>query len=85
LYEVINEYLPDLKTAVDKLGRTLFMSRVKLDQLSSTMDSDSVFALIAKIKSVYRMLGDTVAKLEEVSNVGANYVKPEGSKISNGV
>lgn len=69
LFEMISEYLPEMQAAVDKLGRTLLLSRIKIDQLAEGMDSDNVFALISKVKNTYRMLGDTVCKLEETANV----------------
>lgn len=73
LFEYINEYVPDIQNAVDKLGRLLFLSRVKIDQLAGPLDSDSVFALIAKIKGVYRQLGDSCTKLQEIANVSTDF------------
>lgn len=78
LFEYITEYLPEIQNAVDKLGRLLFLSRVKIDQLAGPLDSDSVFALIAKVKSVYRQLGDSCTKLEEIANVSTGF-EAEGS------
>lgn len=85
LFENIQEYLPDLKDAVDKLGRLLFLSRVKIDQLVSPLDSDSVFALISQVKNVYRQLGDTTSKLEEVAGASIGYEEEGGNKKENGV
>ena len=78
LFEYITEYLPEIQNAVDKLGRLLFLSRVKIDQLAGPLDSDSVFALIAKVKGVYRQLGDSCTKLEEIANVSTGF-EAEGS------
>ena len=85
LFENIQEYLPDLKDAVDKLGRLQFLSRVKIDQLVSPLDSDSVFALISQVKNVYRQLGDTTSKLEEVAGASIGYEEEGGNKKENGV
>ena len=84
LFEYIGEYLPDLELTVDKLGRILFVIRLKIDQLSSSIDSDSVFALISQIKGVYRQLGELVLKLKSIqaSSTGFNKEdslgKPDG-------
>jgi hypothetical protein len=66
MFEQINEYLPDIEEAIDKLGRILFMSRVHINKLSETSDSEGVFAFLAQLKAVYRMLGDNYIKLEEM-------------------
>lgn len=85
LFEYIGEYLPDIQNAVDKLGRLLFLSRVKIDQLATPLDSDSVFALIARIKGVYRQLGDTCTKLEEISNVSTGFEQEGATPKTPGV
>lgn len=85
LFEMIQEYIPELQAATDKLGRTLLLSRVKIDQLAGSMDSDNVFALISKIKTTYKTLGDTTCKLEEVANVSSDYTPEKSSPKANGV
>lgn len=85
LNSLIMEYLPEIQTAVDRLGRILFLSRVRIDQLASPMDSDAVFGFIAQVKGVYRTLGDAVLRLEEVSNSNTGYQKQEGSRVANKV
>jgi hypothetical protein len=66
MFDLIAEYLPDIEECIDKLGRTLFLSRVHISQLSENNDTESVFAFLANLKSVYRMLGDNVLKLQEL-------------------
>jgi len=68
LFEYISEYLPEIEQTVDRLGRILLVTRIKIDQMSESLDSDSVFALISQLKTVYRQLGDTVVKLRGYSN-----------------
>lgn len=85
LFEMVQEYIPELQQAVDKLGRTLLLSRVKIDQLAATMDSDNVFALISKIKTTYKTLGDTVCKLEETANVSSGFTPDKSGPKANGV
>jgi hypothetical protein len=66
MHELIEEYLPDIEECVDKLGRILFLSRVHISKLAENNDADSVFAFLANLKAVYRMLGDNLFKLREL-------------------
>jgi len=66
MYELIEEYLPDIEECVDKLGRVLFLSRVNISKLAENNDADGVFAFLASLKAVYRMLGDNLIKLQEM-------------------
>lgn len=66
MMEQISEYLPDIEESIDKLGRILFMSRVHINKLGDSSDSEGVFAFLAQLKAVYRMLGDNYVKLEEM-------------------
>lgn len=67
MFELINEYLPDIEEAIDKLGRTLFMARVHIGRLAEADDADQVYAFLAGLKTVYRLLGDNYLKLKEYS------------------
>lgn len=72
LFSVVSEYLPDISEAVDRLGRILFLSRVRMDQLAEKNGSESALSTIASVKAVYRNLGDNLVKLEQLlSNVSA--------------
>lgn len=84
LFEYIGEYLPEISETVDKLGRVLFISRIKLGQLSESMDPDSVFALLSQIKNVYRQLGDVVEKLKGISTAATGFDPKNNNKQSNG-
>lgn len=75
MFELIEEYLPDIEECIDKLGRILFLSRVHITQLSKNNDTDSVFSFLANLKSVYRMLGDNVIKLQELIALKPNEEK----------
>ncbi|HET8686062.1 MAG TPA: hypothetical protein VFM18_05280 [Methanosarcina sp.] len=68
MFEQISEYLPDIEEAVDKLGRIMFMSRIHINRLAESIDSDSVFSLLAQLKSVYRLLGDNMMRLRSLTN-----------------
>jgi hypothetical protein len=65
---LISEYLPDIEEAVDKLGRVLFLSRVHIDRLAQSNDADNVRAFMASLKNVYRNLGDTYIKLQQLTS-----------------
>ena len=62
----IQEYLPEIKNSVDKLGRALFLCRLKMDQLALDHTASEVFAFIGNLRNTYRMLGDTYLKLEDM-------------------
>lgn len=72
LMGLVSEYLPEIGEAVDKLGRILFLSRVRMDQLIQANGSEAAMSTIASVKAVYRSLGDNLVKLEQlVTNVSA--------------
>lgn len=77
LFEYIQEYLPEIEQTVDRLGRILFLTRTKIDQISEALDSDSVFSMISQIKTVYRQLGDTSLKLRSLANASIGFNKED--------
>lgn len=77
MFELINEYLPDIEEAIDKLGRTLFMARVHISRLAEANDADQVYAFLAGLKTVYRLLGDNYLKLKEYATT-ADTIDTEG-------
>ena len=62
----ISEYLPDIKNSLDKLGRALFLCRLRMDQLASAHSAAEVFSFVANLRNTYRNLGDTYIKLENM-------------------
>jgi len=74
----INEYLPDIKNSIDKLGRALFLCRLKMDQLALDHTASEVFSFIANLRNTYRMLGDTYLKLENM--VSNSEAEPDNNK-----
>ena len=66
LYELISEYLPDIEAALDKLGRTLFLTRIHINQLAGSNDTESIFAFLSQLKNTYKMLGSNYIKLKEL-------------------
>lgn len=75
MFELIEEYQPELEQCIDKLGRILFLSRVNINQLAEGNDIDSVFAFLASLKSTYRMLGDNYIKLNEMLAIKPDVTK----------
>ena len=67
LNSYISEYLPEIEEAIDKLGRILFLSRVHINVLSEKNDPDGIFGFLAALKNVYRTLGDTYLKLQQLT------------------
>lgn len=84
LFEYIQEYLPELDQTVDRLGRILFLTRVKMDQISTSLDSDSVFTMISQIKTVYRQLSDTTLKLKSIASASVGFDKEKTVGQTNG-
>jgi hypothetical protein len=66
LYEHINEYLPDIEEAIDRLGRILFLGRIHINKLGEGNDADEVFSFLALLRNVYKMLGDNFIKLQRL-------------------
>jgi hypothetical protein len=66
MFELIEEYMPDIEECIDRLGRILFLSRVHITKLSENNDADNVFSFLASLKAVYRLLGDNMIKLQEL-------------------
>lgn len=63
---LVNEYLPEINSAIDKLGRTLFLARLNMDKLSGSQNASEIMSFIANLRNVYRLLGDNVTKLERM-------------------
>lgn len=66
--EYVREYLPEIKEAIDKLGRTLFLSRLNIQELSATHNSTELLSFISNLRNVYRLLGDNYIKLEQITS-----------------
>jgi hypothetical protein len=64
--EYVREYLPDIKEAIDKLGRTLFLARLNMADLAKTHSALEVTSFVNNLRNVYRMLGDNYVKLEQM-------------------
>lgn len=67
MYETISDYMPDILEAVDKMGRILFLARLKSDKLSDDMDPEALSDLITAIRNSYRSLGENCVRLEQLS------------------
>lgn len=65
----IQEYLPEIKGAVDKLGRSLFLMRVNTNKLSESVDAEALNNLFTATRNAYRILGENCVMLE---NLAAN-------------
>jgi len=66
----IQEYLPDIDNAVDKLGRTLFLVRLNLGKLGDQYDASELLSFVSNLRNVYRVLGDSCLKLRQISLPG---------------
>ncbi|CAL9984359.1 hypothetical protein VPHD148_0272 [Vibrio phage D148] len=59
----ISEYLPDIKQAVDKLGRSLFLMRLNTNKLSDKIDAEALNNLFTSTRNAYRILGENYVEL----------------------
>lgn len=67
MLSTIADYLGDIESAIDKLGRILFLSRVNSEKLSEQMDPEALSNLITTIRNSYRTLGENYIKLENIT------------------
>ena len=67
----INEYLPEIKQAVDKLGRSLFLMRLNTNKLGDKIDAEALNNLFTSTRNAYRILGENYVELQ---NLVANEV-----------
>lgn len=64
MFETITNYLPVIEEALDKLGRTLFLMRLRSEEISQQLGTSTVSSLLTSIKNSYRTLGDNYMKLK---------------------
>jgi len=68
MFGTINEYLPDIGQAVDRIGRVLFLARVNSNKLSDTMDPEALSNMVTNLRSSYTNLGESYIKLEQIAS-----------------
>jgi hypothetical protein len=56
--ETIRDYLPDIASVIDRLGRTLFVLRLNTGKLIKDRASNDVGDILDKLRTVYKNLGD---------------------------
>jgi hypothetical protein len=61
--DVVLEYLPDLATGIDRMGRILFVFRLNIKQLTVTRPASQVNSLIQAMRASFRNLGDSYLNL----------------------
>jgi len=72
MFGLIDEYIPEIEDCVDKLGRVLLLSRIHIRQLAENNDADGVFSFLDNLRNVYRMLGNNLIKLKELTTLRPN-------------
>jgi len=68
MFETINEYLPEIGSAVDRLGRILFLARVNSNRLSDSLDPEALSNMVTNLRSSYQNLGESYIKLEQIAS-----------------
>lgn len=69
MMETISTYLPIIKEALDKLGRTIFLVRLNVNNLSDSIEPEYLSNLMISLRNTYKMLGDSYMKLEGISSL----------------
>ncbi|HET8685933.1 MAG TPA: hypothetical protein VFM18_04630, partial [Methanosarcina sp.] len=69
MMETISTYLPIIKEAIDKLGRTIFLVRLNVNSLSDSVEPEYLSNLTTSLRNTYKMLGDSYMKLEGISSL----------------
>lgn len=79
--DLVREYLPDIQESIDKLGRTLFLARLNMDQLSQSQNANELLGFISNIRNVYRLLGDNFIKLQRMVGGPEQEILTEENKV----
>ena len=65
--DYLNEYLPDIKLSIDRLGRILLLARLNMSEMFKGDNASEIFSFLASLRNVYRTLGDNYVKLERLA------------------
>lgn len=68
MYETVETYLPDIKEAVDKLGRAILLFRINSEKISDDLQSEELSNLMTSLRNTFKTLGDNSIRLENVTN-----------------
>ncbi len=68
MYETVESYLPDIKEAVDKLGRSVILFRLNSEQMSDDLQSEELSDLLTSLRTTFKTLGDNCIRLENLTN-----------------
>jgi hypothetical protein len=66
--EYVSEYLPDIKTSIDRLGRLLLLYRLNMSKMFNGSNASEILALVGSLRNVYRSLGDAYLKLSRLAS-----------------
>lgn len=66
MHGAIQEYLPDIKDAIDKLGRSLFLMRLNSAKLAEQIDADALNSLMTATRNTFRNLGENYVELQNL-------------------
>lgn len=69
MMETISTYLPVIKESLDKIGRTIFLVRLNVNNLSDSIEPEYLSNLMISLRNTYKMLGDSYMKLEGISSL----------------
>jgi hypothetical protein len=62
---LLQNYLPSLDNALDRLGRTLLLLYIKSKQIRERIGEEAYITMEQVVRDVFRMLGDAILTLEQ--------------------
>lgn len=84
MFETLGSYLPIIKEAIDKLGRSIFLLRLNINNMSSMVDTSYLSGVMITLRNTYRNLGDSYLKLSQLStsaHENGEEVSPTGEVV----
>ena len=67
MFETLGSYLPIIREAIDKLGRSIFLLRLNINNMSNLVDTSYLSGVMISLRNTYRNLGDSYLKLTQLS------------------
>lgn len=84
MFETLGSYLPVIREAIDKIGRSMFMLRLNINSVSNGVDPSYLSSTLIGLRNTYRNLGDSYMKLTQLASSSyenTNEVIPTGEVV----
>ena len=67
MFETLGTYLPVIREAVDRMGRSIFLLRLNINNMANAVDPTYLSGIMTGLRNSYRNLGDSYLKLSQLS------------------